>query len=158
MTPEQRQQSIDTTDTMKRHNLMYQISANNPDKGVPGGDCNVTQCQKPGASSYNHPMKAFYCEECGHAINAGNQDPFVDVLPDHTLAYGENPEQHVTDLPTEKLNSDGSTPNNLLVDYKTESFSFGGTLPFVRSDRKVGRNETCPCKSGKKYKKCCINA
>jgi preprotein translocase subunit SecA len=28
----------------------------------------------------------------------------------------------------------------------------GGT--FVRSDRKVGRNELCPCGSGKKYKHC----
>ncbi len=26
--------------------------------------------------------------------------------------------------------------------------------PFVRSDRKVGRNEPCPCDSGKKYKQC----
>jgi preprotein translocase subunit SecA len=28
-------------------------------------------------------------------------------------------------------------------------------VPFVRSD-KVGRNEPCPCGSGKKYKKCCL--
>jgi preprotein translocase subunit SecA len=27
-------------------------------------------------------------------------------------------------------------------------------LPFVRDERKVGRNETCPCGSGKKYKQC----
>jgi preprotein translocase subunit SecA len=27
--------------------------------------------------------------------------------------------------------------------------------PYVRSDKKVGRNEPCPCGSGKKYKKCC---
>jgi len=26
--------------------------------------------------------------------------------------------------------------------------------PFVRSSRKVGRNEPCPCGSGKKYKQC----
>jgi preprotein translocase subunit SecA len=34
----------------------------------------------------------------------------------------------------------------------------GGTAepvaPFVRSDRKVGRNEPCPCGSGRKYKHC----
>ena len=29
---------------------------------------------------------------------------------------------------------------------------------FVRSDRKVGRNEPCPCGSGKKYKHCCGRA
>jgi preprotein translocase subunit SecA len=26
--------------------------------------------------------------------------------------------------------------------------------PFVREDRKVGRNEPCPCGSGKKFKHC----
>ena len=29
-----------------------------------------------------------------------------------------------------------------------------GQSPFVRQDRKVGRNEPCPCGSGKKYKAC----
>ncbi|NND35679.1 MAG: preprotein translocase subunit SecA [Gammaproteobacteria bacterium] len=29
-----------------------------------------------------------------------------------------------------------------------------GVAPFVRTDRKVGRNEPCPCGSGKKYKRC----
>jgi uncharacterized protein len=29
--------------------------------------------------------------------------------------------------------------------------------PFVRVAPKVGRNEPCPCGSGKKYKKCCLN-
>ncbi|MBP7893336.1 MAG: SEC-C domain-containing protein [Firmicutes bacterium] len=27
--------------------------------------------------------------------------------------------------------------------------------PLRRSDKKVGRNDPCPCGSGKKYKKCC---
>lgn len=27
--------------------------------------------------------------------------------------------------------------------------------PIVRSEPKVGRNDPCPCKSGKKYKRCC---
>ena len=30
-----------------------------------------------------------------------------------------------------------------------------GRSPFVRDGRKVGRNEPCPCGSGKKYKQCC---
>ena len=28
-----------------------------------------------------------------------------------------------------------------------------GTI--IKYDRRVGRNEPCPCGSGKKYKKCC---
>lgn len=30
------------------------------------------------------------------------------------------------------------------------------TQPFVRAQRKIGRNEPCPCGSGKKYKQCCM--
>jgi hypothetical protein len=30
-------------------------------------------------------------------------------------------------------------------------------VPFKRTSSKVGRNEPCPCGSGKKYKKCCLN-
>lgn len=29
--------------------------------------------------------------------------------------------------------------------------------PFVRSGKKIGRNDPCPCGSGKKYKHCCMN-
>jgi len=28
--------------------------------------------------------------------------------------------------------------------------------PIVRTNRKIGRNEPCPCRSGKKFKKCHI--
>jgi len=28
------------------------------------------------------------------------------------------------------------------------------TAPFVRGERKVGRNEPCPCGSGRKFKHC----
>jgi len=27
--------------------------------------------------------------------------------------------------------------------------------PYLREGKKIGRNETCPCGSGQKYKKCC---
>jgi SEC-C motif domain protein len=38
-------------------------------------------------------------------------------------------------------------------------FSDGKTppvRPIVRNEAKVGRNDPCPCGSGKKYKKCCV--
>jgi preprotein translocase subunit SecA len=31
-------------------------------------------------------------------------------------------------------------------------------LPYFRAAPKVGRNDPCPCGSGKKYKKCCMPA
>src|SRR5205823_13028254 len=30
-------------------------------------------------------------------------------------------------------------------------------IPFLSTDKPVGRNDPCPCGSGKKYKKCCMN-
>ncbi len=33
----------------------------------------------------------------------------------------------------------------------------GKVVPFKRDSPKVGRNDPCPCGSGKKYKKCCLN-
>ncbi len=32
----------------------------------------------------------------------------------------------------------------------------GQYLPFVKSKASTGRNQPCPCGSGKKYKKCCL--
>lgn len=30
--------------------------------------------------------------------------------------------------------------------------------PYVRSGDKIGRNDECPCGSGKKFKKCCMDS
>lgn len=32
----------------------------------------------------------------------------------------------------------------------------GKSKPIVRAGSKIGRNDPCPCGSGKKYKKCCL--
>ena len=31
------------------------------------------------------------------------------------------------------------------------------SAPYVRDNLKVGRNDPCPCGSGKKYKRCCLH-
>lgn len=38
----------------------------------------------------------------------------------------------------------------------TEDDRFALSEPYVREQPKVGRNDPCPCGSGKKYKKCCL--
>jgi len=38
-----------------------------------------------------------------------------------------------------------------------QEFKKGSVVPFRRVALKVGRNDPCPCGSGKKYKKCCLN-
>lgn len=36
-----------------------------------------------------------------------------------------------------------------------EQLNGNNTKGYIRKDKKIGRNEKCPCNSGKKYKKCC---
>ena len=46
--------------------------------------------------------------------------------------------------------------NNLNVSKNTApNTSAGQKTPYVKKDAEVGRNEPCPCGSGKKYKNCC---
>lgn len=40
-------------------------------------------------------------------------------------------------------------------DDPTYPIGYGGEATFVREEPKVGRNDPCPCGSGKKFKKCC---
>jgi len=47
-----------------------------------------------------------------------------------------------------------SVPNALTGTTSDEAIPEPPKQPFVRSDRKIGRNEPCPCGSGKKYKQC----
>jgi len=37
----------------------------------------------------------------------------------------------------------------------TTQYFYSGSKPFVHATPKVGRNDPCPCGSGRKYKKCC---
>jgi SWIM/SEC-C metal-binding protein len=49
------------------------------------------------------------------------------------------------------------------VEYLLDPEAFGseprrgrsGQMPVVKSEPDIGRNDPCPCGSGKKYKKCC---
>ena len=38
---------------------------------------------------------------------------------------------------------------------RQDEFEFGS--PVQDSEPTIGRNDLCPCGSGKKYKKCCLN-
>jgi preprotein translocase subunit SecA len=47
-------------------------------------------------------------------------------------------------------------PGGVAAGADADAAALGGApaAPFVRADRKVGRNEPCPCGSGRKYKQC----
>ena len=46
---------------------------------------------------------------------------------------------------------------NIVGAEQMPTFRFTKTRPVVR-DYKIGRNDPCPCGSGLKYKKCCLNS
>jgi preprotein translocase subunit SecA len=71
-------------------------------------------------------------EEDIRAIEEQNQPPTENIQYQHADVSALEEE---TELPVDELE-------------KAES------RPFVRDERKVGRNEPCPCGSGRKYKNC----
>ena len=50
----------------------------------------------------------------------------------------------------------GMKRNGGTVNYNYNRFTRGNFAPLVRASEKVGRNQVCPCGSGKKFKHCCI--
>lgn len=62
------------------------------------------------------------------------------IVPDYTVIYNK-----LYNLREEKLGNSGKKDNANIVYHQK---------PLVKG-KKIGRNEPCPCGSGKKYKKCC---
>jgi len=79
----------------------------------------------------------------------------VKVQPQETMAIPEH-EQNTSDFQFkhEEFGGFGESAPEAEAAPGGQETGEEGQQPFVRSDRKVGRNEPCPCGSGKKYKQC----
>ena len=64
--------------------------------------------------------------------------------------HHEQPEMEYQHDGVNALGDDGSSSDE--ADDDTENKA----QPFVREGQKIGRNQPCPCGSGKKYKQCCV--
>lgn len=141
--------TIDFASSSERYDAMYQLADRNEQKGKKGGSCNITQCQKHGASSWNRGSLAWYCESCGNELNHFNPnvmddgEPMVAVEPDFYHAY--DPEGSYVE-------GEASQLTKRMTDDITH---VQATKSRVRAGKKVGRNAECTCGSGLKYKKCC---
>jgi len=81
-----------------------------------------------------------FCQEKGIDLSNGNpNDPRIERLQKEWLS-------------TPRDAFDGKNPSEML------SHVQGKVETFRRQDLRVGRNDPCPCGSGKKYKKCCGRA
>jgi len=95
------------------------------------------------------------------------ESPQAKVMSDFLLFCQERGiemnERAMTDPRTEKLQEewkstprdafDGRTPAEVLED--GQGILPGKVETFRREEPRIGRNDPCPCGSGKKYKKCC---
>ena len=95
------------------------------------------------------PMMMFGCETGWQQLSEMTEEEIVfwqhQITPAARRAHAYWLEQRSDD------NDDG---NDRTGDFRP-SFLAANDVPFVREAEKVGRNEACPCGSGKKYKKCC---
>jgi hypothetical protein len=81
-----------------------------------------------------------FCQDKGVDLDSGNpNDPRMERLRKEWLS-----------TPREAF--DGKKPSEML------SLAQGKVETFRRQDPRVGRNDPCPCGSGKKFKKCCGRA
>jgi uncharacterized protein YecA (UPF0149 family) len=75
--------------------------------------------------------------------------------------------RHFSKARQEELKPAKNTPQAVIAEITASALAWFGRLRFgkkhtgrnceaVRRVRLVGRNEPCPCGSGKKYKRCCL--
>lgn len=81
----------------------------------------------------------------------------------HSFDVGDSPEWHSFDNPWQFYDPDeierrGLRESRDLETAHWDSVDYGSVQPYLRHEPKIGRNDPCPCGSGKKYKKCCLNA
>jgi len=78
-----RKHQRDAIKFISRNVGVIELSPTKPDpdlKGVFNGNCNRTDCQKPGATWYNHSTQRYYCPHCADMINDANRDWAIDQL------------------------------------------------------------------------------
>ena len=63
-------------------------------------------------------------------------------------------QQARAEVNAQKMNFEHDSASALETEKKSESDTEEQAKPFVRDGKKVGRNDACPCGSGKKYKQC----
>lgn len=78
---------------------------------------------------------------------------------------GKDDETGTVEFKATFATEDGPQTHHELAEFRKQDgswyFSDGktpGVRTVVRTEPKIGRNDPCPCGSGKKYKKCCGNA
>ncbi len=90
------------------------------------------------------------------------RDPWDAYDPDNVFATGDTEEddEELDELTEDDIEKLDRAPDDEFEAADIE-YANSGNAPLVisppRTTPKVGRNDPCPCGSGKKYKRCCLN-
>ena len=137
--------------TIDRHEFMYAFAEVNAAKGMKGGCCNITQCQKKGACCFNGGTNAYYCTKCWDDIY--QSATYHGSQPCDWITQDMRYEDFTFDYDGGRLLFPKNHPYN---EYRKDPASTSKVKTLRRLQPKIGRNDLCPCQSRKKYKKCCM--
>ena len=92
------------------------------------------------------------CIQCGEF----EQAKYLTGLLKKSSMYGKKAAQRLTDNIEDGQNvTDDWEENSMDSGWIWDEDFLASQQPYVRQNSKIGRNDPCPCGSGKKYKKCC---
>ena len=114
--------------------------------------------RQPGEEEYVEGALAFNADEEG-TVTGVEQVAFAEAQPDDGAAAEEQEEAPGEDAAPEEAPTQEEAPV-LNLRHKTDPAAMGdggasSEEEAASAGAKVGRNDPCPCGSGKKYKKCC---
>jgi hypothetical protein len=97
--------------------------------------------------------RALYDRDLIETFVCGPYDNFLDYIFNYTHDYDKK--LHIDDVAAELEHWACYTPEPPPNPAKPRPVS-PPSAPAVAAKKKIGRNDPCPCGSGKKYKKCCL--
>ena len=130
----------------KEHDCNYNVIISNPIDGEFGD-----------GSTYEYVADSYFKKERDCILVMKTDDEKEEELPvkiEKNSLYGEMGEGKSLAISNESMEI-----SEQFIDFSGH-FGHGMSRPRIeprRVEKLPGRNEPCPCESGKKYKKCCIN-
>lgn len=148
---------FEATEAISAEIVTGEFDGSTTETGTPGFDpallegiqlppgMNMDQLKKLMESPQGNLMADFslFCQEKGMQ---------TDAMDKNTKKMVESLREEWMDAPREAFG--GKTPRELMTE-NPELALPGKVETFRRETPKIGRNDLCPCGSGKKYKKCC---
>jgi len=104
-------------------------------------------------------IKSLYDRDMFDTFLYGDYDDFLRHIsePQQQL-WGKHIDDTVKELESWPKFTKGGDQENMVPDFEFPNLAALAHTPAVRrAAPKIGRNDPCPCGSGKKYKKCCLN-